>query len=801
MKRFVCVHGHFYQPPRENAWLERVERQESARPFHDWNERIESECYGPNARARILDDEDHVIDMVNNFAKMSFNVGPTLLSWLEAKAPQTYARILAADVESTRAMGHGSAMAQAYGHLILPLATPRDRRTQVRWGVADFRRRFGRAPQGMWLPETAACTDSLRALAEHGIEFTVLAPSQAKAIRLEHETAFVPTSEGGLDTRRPYRVDLGGGLSIAVFFYDGATSQAVAFERLLSNGDAFANRLYEGFSREAQRPELVHIATDGETYGHHHRFGEMALAYAFRRIERDPDVTLTNYASFLATHPPKDEATIVENSSWSCAHGVGRWSADCGCRTAPEKNQAWRGPLRAGLDWLRDAIDAHFEASAKDLLEDPWQARDEYIDVVLDRRRDNVQAFLVSRAARALDAADGRKALMLLEMQRHRMLMYTSCGWFFDDVDGLETTQILQYAGRAVELARMTGGPDLEQEIVGRLKRSHATTPHAPTASAVYERTVSAARVDARRLAGAFAVTSLFGISLRDVPAFEVVDREVRTAKRDDQRFASGRLEITNLVTRERIGVAFAVHHAGGPAVIGGMRLLENGAMDDSDEPERWITAFEEEPQELDARMTAELPMKIDSLRVLPLDERVLVVERILASAVRAAETAYRQVFTGNAVLLTELAATGVKPPRALTAATRVVLEADLLRAVRRDPPDTRALRNLLAESRAENVPFDEATLVFELAIAIDRTTEILVHEPGNDSALGRLIDLVEIARKVRPSFDLSGPQDLVWTVLHEPSTGLGRAASEAGRMGAWRELAKELRVRPVLPR
>jgi alpha-amylase/alpha-mannosidase (GH57 family) len=333
VRRFICIHGHFYQPPRENAWLERIERQESARPFHDWNARIEAECYGPNARAKILDSEEHLVSLNNNFERISYNVGPTLLSWLEAKAPKTYARIIAADAASAKAMGRGSAMAQAHGHIIMPLANERDRRTQVRWGIADFKRRFGRMPEGMWLPETAACTNSLRALAEEGILFTVLAPSQVSTVRRASATAFSPPRPGGFDTRQPYRVDLGGDRSITVFFYDGHGSQAVAFERLLADGDSFANRLMSRFSAEPTQDELVHIATDGETYGHHHRFGEMALAYALRRFDRDPSVELTNYASFLARGPVTDEATIVESSAWSCAHGVGRWSRDCGCKT------------------------------------------------------------------------------------------------------------------------------------------------------------------------------------------------------------------------------------------------------------------------------------------------------------------------------------------------------------------------------------------------------------------------------------------------------------------------------------
>ncbi|NUP07417.1 MAG: DUF3536 domain-containing protein [Polyangiaceae bacterium] len=798
MHRFICIHGHFYQPPRENAWLERVERQESARPYHDWNERIDAECYGPNVRARILDGEDHVVSVTNNFAKISFNVGPTLLSWMELKAPRTYARILEADAASIRAMGRGSAMAQAYNHIIMPLANERDRRTQVRWGIADFKRRFGRAPEGMWLPETAANTESLRALADEGITFTILAPGQARSIKKKGAAAFAPVAEVGLETRRPYRVDVGGGRSIAVFFYDGGTSQAVAFERLLSNGDTFAGRLMAGFTADPQAPELVHIATDGETYGHHHRFGEMALAYALRRFERDPSVKLTNYASFLATHPPEDEATIVENSSWSCAHGVGRWSADCGCKMSGEKNQAWRGPLRESLDWARDRLDVFYEESAAVVLRDPWVARDAYIDVVLDRSDDSMQAFIEKHARPSLSEDDRRRAFELLELQRQRMLMFTSCGWFFDDVSGIETTQILQYAARAVELMRGAGGDDIEAELLGRLDKARAKTPGSPSAREVYEKNIDPSRVDAKRLASTYAVTSLFGLSDARAPAFETDQREVRSAKHEEERFATGRISVKSTMTGAMSRYGYAVVHGGGPSVLGGMReLSEEEYEDDAGEAERWLATFEEESiAALTARIERELPIPIASLRVLPVDERVLVVERILAQAVRTAEAAYRQVFAENAGLLTELAATGVRPPRALTAATRVVLESDLLRAVRRDPPDTRALRNLLAEARAENVVFDEQTLSFELCTAIERTCTMLQRDPTNDSALGRLIDLVEIGRKLQSTFDLSVAQDLVWTVVNAPSSKLARVASDGARIGAWRELARALRIR-----
>ncbi len=794
MPKFLCVHGHFYQPPRENAWLERIDRQESAHPFHDWNARIESECYGPNARARILNGRDRVIDVVNNFANMSFNIGPTLLSWLERHTPRTYAGVLAADRESKALYGHGSAMAQVYSHAIMPLASARDRATQVRWGVRDFEHRFGRKPEGMWLAETAACTASLRALADEGVLFTVLSPRQAKSVRLAGKDAHVPVTEATLDTRRPYKVSVGDGKSIAVFFYDGKASQAVAFERLLASGDAFAAKLVASFSAAPAGNELVHIATDGESYGHHHRFGEMALAYALRKVQASGTVTLTNYASFLAQNPAKDEATIVERSSWSCAHGVGRWSADCGCKMRGDSNQAWRGPLREALDFVSAGVDPMFEQEAATLVADPWAARDRFIDVLLDRSPGSVDAFLRAVAAPS-GAADKRRVLSLLEMQRNRVLMYTSCGWFFDDVSGIETAQILQYAVRAIELGRSLGGADLEPEFMRRLEAARATTTGTPSAREVVEKQVLPARADASKVAATVAVASLFRLGAIDVPAFTIEEREIRTTKREHARLATGNLSITSNLTGEQESYSFSVLHEGGPSVKGGLRR-ERDAVATRGESERWLGAFDEDPPEsLRNRIEQAFPIPIGPLRNLLLDERLMVVERILADAVRSAELAYRQVMGESATLLSELAATGVRPPRALTAATRVVLEADLLRAARRDPPDTRGLRNLLAEARAENVGFDEPALGFELTLAMDRTCEALERDPASDAALGRLNDLVTVAQRLTFAVDISRAQDLTWMVLMSADSDVGRAARAHGRIGAWRELAEGLRL------
>ena len=388
MDRYLCIHCHFYQPPRENPWLESIELQESAYPYHDWNERITAECYAANASSRILTADNRIIRIVNNYSRISFNFGPTLLSWLEEHAPDTYQAILTADKESQqRCSGHGNAIAQVYNHMIMPLANRRDKQTQVVWGIGDFEHRFGRKPEGMWLAETAVDVETLEVLAEHDIKFTVLAPSQALHERRAGTTKFKNVEGGKIDPTRPYICNLPSGRSINLFFYDGPISRAVAFEGLLDNGETFANRLLSGFADNRRWAQLMHIATDGETYGHHHSKGDMALAYALHHIESNNLAKLTNYGEYLEINPPTHEVEIVENTAWSCVHGVGRWSRDCGCNSGgkPGWNQAWRAPLRAAFDYLRDELAPEYERKASELLHDPWQARDEYINVVLDR--------------------------------------------------------------------------------------------------------------------------------------------------------------------------------------------------------------------------------------------------------------------------------------------------------------------------------------------------------------------------------------------------------------------------------
>jgi alpha-amylase/alpha-mannosidase (GH57 family) len=506
MERYICIHGHFYQPPREDAWLGRVERQDSAYPYHDWNERVTAECYLPNTASRLLDGGGYIRRVVNNYARMSFDFGPALLAWMHSSFPDVYQAVIAADRESRAYFsGHGSALACVYNHIILPLANHRDRYTQAFWGIRDFEHRFGRPPEGMWLPEMAVDLEALDILAGLGIKYTVLAPHQAGRVR-PIGAADWQDAGGGIDITRAYLVNLPSGRPFSVFFYDKPIASAVSFQDTLKNGDTFVGMLTGAFSDRASHPQLVHIATDGENYGHHHRFGDMALAYTLDFIETNQLAKLTNYGEFLKKFPPALEAEIIKKTSWSCAHGVDRWWRDCGDKTGagdhPGWNQQWRTPLRNAFDWLRDSLSPRFEVQGRGYFKDPWAARDDYIGVILDPSPDNVGRFLTKHAGRQLNNAESASALKLLEMQRYAMMMYTSDGWFFDELSRPEPIQVMQYAGRAIQLARELFGDSLEEGFLKILEQARSNIPAQGDGRRIFEHLVRPAMLRAESGAG-----------------------------------------------------------------------------------------------------------------------------------------------------------------------------------------------------------------------------------------------------------------------------------------------------------
>ncbi len=564
-KVFLTIHGHFYQPPRENPWLEAIEQQDSALPFHDWNERINNECYNPNSVSKIVDSENHILDVVNNYEYISFNFGPTLLSWMEDNAPIAYERIIKADINSRKLhSGHGNAIAQVYNHMIMPLANERDKQTQVKWGKKDFEYRFGREPEGMWLAETAVDDDTLRVLVENGIKFTILSPYQAQKIRKCGEENWQDVSWGNIDPARSYRyyIKSAPGKYIDLFFYDGAISKSVAFDELLRDGDKFKSRLEDGISTARNYPQLINIATDGESYGHHTKFGDMALSYAMKLKVKDAGFVVTNYAEYLEKYASDWEVELKPVSSWSCFHGVGRWCEDCGCSTGghPGWSQKWRRPLRDALDYLRDETVALFNKNGKKYFLNPELARNNYINVILDRSESCVKNFQEEFFMPDLTDDEKVRGMELLEIQRHAMLMYTSCGWFFSEISGIETVQIMKYAARVMQLAK-SFKKDLETKFLEILDEAQSNLPEYGSGKDVYERFVKPSIVTPKQIVSLWAISSLYTDidEEEDVYCYSIKKLSYKKVVKGNSQLVIGNIEVRSKVTLEKSNLVFAL--------------------------------------------------------------------------------------------------------------------------------------------------------------------------------------------------------------------------------------------------
>jgi len=789
MERYVCIHGHFYQPPRENPWLESVEVQDPAYPYHDWNERVTAECYAPNAASRIQDDQGRITQIVNNYSRISFDFGPTLLRWMESQAPATYEAVLEADKESQgRFSGHGSAISQPYNHLIMPLASSRDKRTQVLWGVRDFERRFGRSPEGMWLPETAVDLETLDIMAEAGIRFTILAPHQALRVRQIDSGDWEDVKGGRIDPTRAYHVRLASGRSLAVFFYDEAIARAVAFEGLLRNGAAFAERLAGAFSDARPWPQLVHIATDGETYGHHHRFGDMALAFALHSVESRGLAHITNYGEFLERHPPTHEVEVIENTSWSCVHGVERWRRGCGCTTGqhPGWNQEWRAPLRQAVDWLRDTLSPRYEEAARRYLRDPWMARDNYIEVVLDRSQQTVERFLARRALRALGEEERVTVLKLLEMERNAMLMHTSCGWFFEDISGAETEQVILYAARTAQLAQELFSGEFESSLKEMLQRAHSNRAERGDGRQIYERLVEASAADLRRVAAHYAISSLYegdrgGATIH---SFTVTPEDFRRFDAGQARLAMGRARVESMVTSESGLWTFGFLCLGDHNVNGGVCEYKG---------EGPYLAMVEEVSRAFSR--ADFPDTIRlldrcfgasaySFRSLFRDERRRVLEGILTSTLTDIEEEYRQLYQYHYALMRFVASIGQPLPKAFQAAVEFILNMDLRREVGQQSPDLERINGLLREAGEWGIHLDQEGLGYELTGTLNRMMGSLASSPADRSLLEMMLRTVTLARSSGFPLNLWRVQNVYYEMAQSVLPRV-KALAEQGDPGA----------------
>ena len=793
MERYLCIHGHFYQPPRENPWLEAVELQDSAYPYHDWNERITAECYGPNSTSRILNGDGRIEKIVNNYKRISFNFGPTLLSWLEENEPEVYQAILEADRESRDSFsGHGSALAQAYNHAILPLANRRDKHTQVLWGIRDFERRFGRKPEGMWLPETAVDNESLQILRKAGILFTILAPHQASRVRKKGSRNWQDVSGGRIDPTMPYELRLPSGQKICLFFYDGPISRAVAFEGLLRSGEVFAGRLLGGFPETpSPAPRLVHIATDGETFGHHHRWGEMALSFALRHLDSNRLARVTNYGEFLEIHPPTHEVEIIENTSWSCVHGIERWRRNCGCNSGghPDWNQEWRAPLREALDGIRDDLSARFEERGRGLLKNPWAARDDYIEVILNRFPENVSGFLGRHTIRELSGGQEIEALKLLEIQRHALLMYTSCGWFFDELSGIETVQVLQYAGRALQLAGELFDGGMESRFLERLEACRSNLPEHPDGRRVYEKFVRPRMLDLQKVGAHYAVSCLFK-KYEDrarLFCYEVEREDFRSLHEGEAQLAMGKAKITSAITREEGRYGFGVLHLGDHNVSGGIRDYPGeesyqALLREIGEPFRSADI----PETLRA-VDRNFGARTYSLKFLFRDHQRKVLKILLKKSQAEALTAYRRVYEQNAPLMRFLSEVGHPFPRPFLAAAELAIGTELQGAFEADEPDLDRINGLLEEAAMFRIPLDEGGLAYTLAKNAERIALQFRAVPFELSRLQSLEAFVGMGLALPFKVSFWKTQNLVHEMLQTVYPGvLQRAAEGDETTGAW---------------
>jgi alpha-amylase/alpha-mannosidase (GH57 family) len=800
--RFVCVHGHFYQPPRENPWLEAVETQDSAAPYHDWNERITAECYATNGAARIVDSKNRILRITNNYARMSFNLGPTLLSWMQENGPLTYAMIRDADRLSQRQFGgHGSAMAQVYNHIIMPLASTRDRETQIVWGIADFEHRYGRKPEGMWLSETAVDLESLDLLARNGIRFTILAPHQCARVRslvstptateslmpatgAVNDSGWKETPDASVDTTQPYLVRTSPGHSIAVFFYNGPVSRAIAFDGLLNSGEAFAERLLGGFSKR-EGPQLVHVATDGESYGHHHRHGEMALAYALQLIE-EGDAKLTNYGQFLAKFPPTHEARIVENSSWSCFHGVERWRSDCGCNGGKAGwNQKWRPPLRRALDQLRDSLAPLVGGATAELLTDADAARNDYISVILDRSQASIDAFFSRHSIRTLTAEERVRALDLMEMERNAMLMYTSCGWFFDDISGIETVQIITYAARVLELAA-TLFPEtrgvLEKRFTDCLAEAKSNDPQWHDGRYIYDEVIRPMVVDLEQVVAHYAISRLFPrageVSKADrdrLFCYTIAHVWEKALPYGLGQLRLGRVRICSILTEECEEAAYGLLHFGDQNVSAAVKRVDAG------EQEPLAMLAREIEDAVDASNLTEVVRLMDdyfgesrfSLTSLFADEQRRIVKSILDPAMQSLETALTNLYTSHTSLLHFLGRSGLPRPAALRVAAQFAIHTQLRRALEADPIDVSAVERLLGQAREDAVVMDYPMLGFLADERMHAAMERLRQTPRDPEAVRRALNLATALRALPFALDLWQAQN-IWYELSSHVAGEG---------------------------
>jgi len=810
-EKFICIHGHFYQPPRENPWLEEVEIEESAQPYHDWNARITAECYAPNSVSRIMDQQWRIIGIVNYYSKISFNFGPTLLYWLSRHQPAVYQSILDADKESAKNFsGHGSAIAQVYNHIIMPLANKRDKETQVKWDIRDFEKRFGRYPEGMWLPETAVDIETLETLAEHHIKFTILAPHQALRVRKIGENDWLDVQEAKIDPRKAYLCSLPSGEKISLFFFDKCKASDAAYGDLLSNGEVFANRLMDGFKDEPPDTKalLTNIASDGEVYGHHRTHGDMTLAYCLYYIQSKNLAKITNYAEFLDKFPPEFEVEIKENTSWSCQHGVERWRSDCGCSTGTRAGwkQAWRTPLREVMDWLRDELATKFESETAKYLKDSWLARQNYIEVIFDRSKENVERFLDEHKIRELAKEEKKQVMKLLEMQRQAMLMFTSCGWFFDEISGLETVQVMTYAARAMQLANQVLGLDLESKYLKKLEEAPSNINEYENGAKTFNLLVKTAVVDLAKIAAQGIILQIFSNEITVTSTnvqqygccFKIANQEFERRDAGKFRLVTSHSNIQSSITLDEETFACAAVWLGDHNVSCGVKVETDITLYKTIQNEISDIFGEGEINETILLIPKYFGPDNYSLKDIFKDDLKRILDIIVQDSVKKATALNGIIYHDNFAFLRFMNEIKIPIPKPFRTATEIVLNAEIRRLLAVEETDAESFNKIIHDSKSLSIEFDSDIISLEASNKILREFTKLTSAKIDVEKIENLDKLIMALNELPLKLDLWHSQNIAFDIAQNIYKPLKEKTDENSKawVSAYEKSCKSIGIR-----
>ncbi len=803
----LIIHGHFYQPPRENPWLESIAREPSAAPYENWNSRIADECYRANGWARVFDDEGRALHLVNNYLYLSFNMGPTLLSWMEQHQPDTYQRVLDADRQSVALRsGHGNAIAQAYNHPIMPLCNDRDRLTQIRWGIQDFRHRFGREPEALWLPETAVDAATVEDLIAEGMTYLLLSPRQALRVRELGQEAWRDVSSSKVNPRRPYRYvsRRDPEQHIDVFFYDGPVSHSISFEKVLHSSHQLVKKLWGAVDASQTASQLVHCAVDGETFGHHMRHSERALSYSFTDEAPRRGFKLTNYGEYLAEHPPTHEVELDfgpdgEGTAWSCAHGVGRWYRDCGCHAlAPEGwNQAWRDPLRRAVHLVRDEAARIFEEDGAELMHDPWAARDDYVELLLDGGSEGRDQFLARHCLDRARMTHQVRTLKMLEMQRHSLLAQTSCGWFFNDISGLEAVQVLKYAARTVQLMEELSGHNIEHKVLEVLTEARSNLPEQGTGADVYRNQVLVASVDNRRLVAQYAITGMFSEAPK-VSRFyshQIHRLEARRLTSGPVTLSYGRLQMESLRTGENDLFSYALIHFGGHDFHCAVRSF-SGMRDFRQFTSRIEEIFDHATiTELLRAVDAHFGETYYGLSHLLVEEREEVLDALFGHLTDRFAESYMRLYQENRRAVNALIDTGLKVPPEFRIAAEYTLARQLNQEIKaqhrsKEPDSYGKAMEILAEAtqRGYRLDLTESEELFG-EMLFDTIQQIVAHP--DEAPIREALGLLDLAEKLKIDLPLDRAQNQLFNAIRDQEVPPG-STSFGPTMGA---LLEKMRI------